>query len=50
MYAARDAKRIKLDFSLAKYLPITDPGLGHGFLAQIKWHYDLCYEKPQINQ
>ena len=47
MYAARD---VKLDFSLAKHLPIIDLGLGHGFLAQIKWYYDLCYKELQMNQ
>ena len=36
-----NAKRVKLDFSLAKHLSIADPNLGHSFLAQIKWHYDL---------
>lgn len=44
-----DAKRIKLDSSLAKLLPIADPSLGHGFSAQIKRHYDLYYE-PQMNK
>ena len=50
MNAAMDAKRVKLDPSLAKHLPIADPGLGQGFLAQIKRHYDLCYEELQMNQ
>jgi hypothetical protein len=45
-----DAKCVKLDSSLAKHIPIADPSLGHNFLAQIKWHYDLCYEKPQMNK
>ena len=50
MNAAIDAKRVKQDSSLAKHLPIADPGLGQGFLAQIERHYDLCYEEPQMNQ
>ena len=50
MNAAMDAKRVKLDSSLAKHLSIADPGLGHGFLAQIKRYYNLCYEEPQMNQ
>ena len=50
MIAAMDAKRTKLDSSLTKHLPIVDPGLGQGFLAQIKRHYDLCYKEPQMNQ
>ena len=33
MNAAMDAKRIKLESSLAKHLPIADPCLGQGFLA-----------------
>ena len=35
MNAAMDVKRVKLDSSLAKHLPIVDPSLGHNFLAQI---------------
>jgi hypothetical protein len=50
MNAAMDAKRVKLDSSLAKHLPIADPSLGHEFLVQIKRHYDLCYEEPEMNQ
>ena len=33
MNAAMDAKRVKLDCTLAKHLPIADPGLGQSFLA-----------------
>ena len=44
MNAAMDAKRVKLDSSLAQHLPIADLGLGYDFLAQIKRHYDLCYD------
>ena len=36
MNAAMDAKRVKLDSSLVKHLPIADLSLGHDFLAQIK--------------
>ena len=50
MNAVMDAKRVKLDSSLAKDLPIVDPSLEHEFLAQIKRHYDLCYQEPEINQ
>ena len=50
MNAAMNAKRVKLDFSLAKHLSIADPNLGHSFLAQIKWHYDLWYKKFQMNR
>ena len=50
MNATMDAQRVKPDVSLVKHIPIADPGLGHGLLAQIKWHYDLCYEEPQMNQ
>ena len=50
MNATMNAKRVKLDSSLAKHLLIADRGLGHGFLAQIKRHYDLCYEEPQMNK
>ena len=50
MNVAMDAKRVKLDSSLAKHLPIADPSLGHKFLIQIKRHYDLCYEEPEMNQ
>ena len=45
-----NAQHVKLDSSLAKHLFIADRCLGHGFLAQIKRHYDLCYEEPQMNQ
>ena len=45
-----DAKRVKLNSSLAKYLPIADLGLRQDFLDQIKRHYDLCYEEPPMNQ
>jgi len=50
MNVAMDAKRVKLDSSFAKHLPIADLGLEHDFLAQIKRHYDLYYEEPQMNQ
>jgi hypothetical protein len=50
MNAAMDAKRVKLDSSLAKHLPIADSSLGHEFLAQIKRYYDLCYEEPEMNK
>ena len=46
MNAAMDAKCVKLDSSLVKQLSIADSDLGHGFLAQIKRHYYLCYEEP----
>ena len=46
MNAALDAKRVKLNSSLAKHLPITDPSLGHCFLVQIKRHYNLWYKEP----
>lgn len=39
----------KLYFSLTKYFPIAEPSLGHKILAQLTWHYDLCYDKPQMN-
>ena len=45
-----DAKRVKLDSSLSKHLSIADPSLGHGFSAQIKRHYDLYYNEPQMNK
>ena len=44
------AKRVKLDSCPAKHLSIADSISGHYFLAQIKWYYDLCYEKPQRNK
>ena len=50
MNAAMDAKRVKLDYNFAKHLSIADPRLLYGFLAQIKRHYNLCYEEPQMNQ
>ena len=31
MNVTMDAKRVKLDSSLAKHLPIADPSLGHDF-------------------
>ena len=46
MNAAMDVQRAKLYSSLAKDLPIADPGLGQDFLAQIKRHYDLCNKIP----
>ena len=50
MNAAMDAQRVKLDSSLANHLPIVDSSLEHGLLAEIKRHYDLHYEEPQMNQ
>ena len=50
MNAAMDTKRVKLDSSLAKYLPIADLTLGHEFLGQIKRYYDLYYEEPEMNK
>ena len=50
MNAAMNSKRIKLDSSVGKHLPIVKSNLGHSFFAQIKRHYDLCYEEPQMNQ
>ena len=41
MNAAMDAKRIKLNSNFVKHLPITNYGLGHNFLAQMKRHYNL---------
>ena len=48
--AAMDARRVKLVSSLAKHLPIADSSLEYGLLAEIKRHYDLYYEDPQMNQ
>ena len=50
MNTAMDAKCIKLDSSLVKHLPTAHHGLGQKILAQIKRHYDLCYEEPEMNQ
>lgn len=50
MNVAMDAKCVKLDCSLTKHLPITNPTLGPHFLAQVKRHYDLCSDKSQMNQ
>ena len=36
MTTAIDAKRVKLDSSLAKHLPIENPSLRYEFLGQIK--------------
>ena len=50
MNAAMDAKRVKLDSSLAKHLPIADPRLGHKLFAKIKRHYDSCYKEYEMNK
>lgn len=34
---------LKLDFSLAKHLPIANSSLGLEFLAQVRRHYDSYY-------